>query len=532
MTDGSPIEAQDELVYEGGGLPKRTNWWGAFVIGLAGTILVTGIAPVMVTSLGAASIPLIVFITFTGYLVCLFLAELSAMMPERSGGLPSYAYPAFKDRWPKFAEHVNGFSAWAYWLGWFPVAPLNLILASYYIVSLFGLSSAGFTPLDTPIAWWTLGISVGGLLLLFIPAYLGLRFGTVFATALAILSMIPLTFLAISWIFHPSVVHFGQLVPFRHVDGSGFFSSQFHHGWLTLYIAFSFLLTWNVIAMEAAACYIGETRNPDRDAKIAMNLEGGYGLFIYTLIPVAFVIVLGNKALGNAALVDPKTIFVSFSRSVFGTSGGSELLEWLIGLMLILALILSALNAITGTARSLHQMSVDGQFPHFFQKTNSHGVPHRSMAFNVVCSILVVFAGGAVEIYTFSNVGYLAAFIPVLVGYYLLRKERPNVRRPFRLPEWMKYVALLVAAIYAVIYFYGGPVYASCSCNAAGHKTLPYYFIGIGVVLCYLPLYWYRTRVQDKRGGLAPMAAAAAAAASAAATPDTPLTAATETSGA
>ena len=27
------------------GLRKGTNWWGAFVIGLAGTILVTGIAP-------------------------------------------------------------------------------------------------------------------------------------------------------------------------------------------------------------------------------------------------------------------------------------------------------------------------------------------------------------------------------------------------------------------------------------------------------------------------------------------------------
>ena len=54
--------------------------------------------------------------------------------------------------------------------------------------------------------------------------------------------------------------------------------------------------------------------------------------------------------------------------------------------------------------------------------------------------------GGAVEIYTFSNVGYLASFIPVLIGYYLLRKHRPNVRRPFKLPEWMKYVALVIAA--------------------------------------------------------------------------------------
>ncbi len=497
MADGSAAE-HDELSYESAGLPKTTNWWGAFVIGLAGTILVTGIAPVMVTELGAASIPIIVVITITGYVLCLFLAELSAMMPDRSGGSPSYAYPAYKDRWPRFAEHVNGFTAWAYWLGWFPVAPLNMILASFYIVDRFGLSTAGFTPIHTQIAWWTLGISVVGILLLFIPAVLGLRFGTAFATALAFLSMIPLTFLAISWIFNPGAVDFSQLFHFRHTDGTGFFASQFNHGWLTLYIAFSFLLTWNVIAMEAAACYIGETRNPDRDAKIAMNLEGAYGLFIYTMIPVAFVIVLGTKALGNAALVDPKTIFVHFASKVFGTGAGSSLLNWLIAGMLILALILSALNAITGTARSLHQMSTDGQFPRFFQHVNKHGVPDRSMAFNVVCSIIVVFFGGAVEIYTFSNVGYLASFIPVLVGYYLLRKHRPNLRRPFKLPEWMKYVALGIAGLYAIIYFYGGPVYASCSCNAAGRKTLPYYFIGIGVLAAYYPMYLWRKR-DDKK---------------------------------
>src|SRR5437868_13336440 len=98
----------DELEYAEGGLVKGTNWWGAFVVGLAGTILVTGIAPVMVTTLGAASIPLIVFITITGYILCLLLAELSAMMPERAGGSPSYAYPAYKDRWPRAAKHING----------------------------------------------------------------------------------------------------------------------------------------------------------------------------------------------------------------------------------------------------------------------------------------------------------------------------------------------------------------------------------------------------------------------------------------
>ena len=52
MSQDSP--QHDELIYESAGLQKTTNWWGAFVIGLAGTILVTGIAPVMVTELGAS----------------------------------------------------------------------------------------------------------------------------------------------------------------------------------------------------------------------------------------------------------------------------------------------------------------------------------------------------------------------------------------------------------------------------------------------------------------------------------------------
>src|SRR3989442_6210095 len=143
----------DELDYAGGGLKQETNWWGAFVIGLAGTILVTGIAPVMVTSLGAASIPVTFIITCTGWLLCLFLAELAAMMPERTGGSPSYAYPAYKDRWPRAAKHINGFTAWAYWLGWFPVAPLNMILASFYLADRFNLNTtAGFTPVHTFIA--------------------------------------------------------------------------------------------------------------------------------------------------------------------------------------------------------------------------------------------------------------------------------------------------------------------------------------------------------------------------------------------
>lgn len=482
----------DELDYAGGGLRQETNWWGAFVVGLAGTILVTGIAPVMATALGAAAIPIIVLITLSGYLLCLFLAELAAMMPERTGGAPSYAYPAYKEKWPGLAKHINGVTAWMYWLGWFPVAPLNMILASFYLADRFDLdTSTGFTPINTFISWWTLGIAIFGIVLFFIPAYLGIRFGTGFATVLAVIAMTPLTFLAVAWIFNPGSYDFGNLSGFHQLDGSSFFSGVGTYGWFTFYAAFAFLLTWNVIAMEAAACYIGECKNPDRDAKIALNLEAGYGLLVYTMIPLGFVAVLGASKLSDSALVDPNTMFVTFAGKVFSSSG--EWLNWLVAIMLIVALALSALNAIMGCARSLHQMSVDGQFPRFFQHVNHHGVPDRAMFFNVLASLVVIMLGGAVEIYTFSNVGYTFSFLPVLVGYYLLRKYKPNARRPVKLPEFMKYVALGLAAFYAFIWLYGGIYFAKIG------NTETYYFLGWAVAFAYLPLYLYRTRVEDKR---------------------------------
>ena len=103
--------------------------------------------------------------------------------------------------------------------------------------------------------------------------------------------------------------------------------------------------------------------------------------------------------------------------------------------MLIVALALSALNAIMGCARSLHQMSVDGQFPRFFQRVNRHGVPSYAMFFNVIASLLVVFAGGAVEIYSSRTSATPARSFRCSIGYYLLRKYRPHVPRPVRCPS-------------------------------------------------------------------------------------------------
>ena len=123
------------------GLAKGTNWWGAFVIGLAGTILVTGIAPYVVQGTGALGIILMGVMTIAGCFLCFCLAELATMWPDRTGGIPSFATESFRPLvGDTVARHIGGTSGWAYWLGWFPVAPINVILTASYLAVLFKFS--------------------------------------------------------------------------------------------------------------------------------------------------------------------------------------------------------------------------------------------------------------------------------------------------------------------------------------------------------------------------------------------------------
>src|SRR3954462_4910629 len=87
-----------------------TNWWGAFVIGLAGTILIIGLVGFALVSLGGASIPLFAILTGVGVVLCFCLAEPAAAMPERAGGLPSYAFETFRPLGDSWGRHVGGLS--------------------------------------------------------------------------------------------------------------------------------------------------------------------------------------------------------------------------------------------------------------------------------------------------------------------------------------------------------------------------------------------------------------------------------------
>jgi len=142
-------------------------------------------------------------------------------------------------------------------------------------------------------------------------------------------------------------------------------------------------------------------------------------------------------------------------------------------------------------------VSHDGVLPKLFQHTNRHGVPDLAMVFNLVASIVVVFLGSPLEIYIFSNMGYLLALALALIGYFLYRQKYPTLKRPVRMPGFMRFLALAIGVFFLFVWAYGG-YYASDIAVGPGKHWL--FFWGLGICFLYLPLHAYRRFVEDRRG--------------------------------
>ena len=470
-------------------LEKGTNWWGAFVIGLAGTILVIGLAGYALLALGGVAITLFIVLTLVGVFLCFRLAELAAAFPDRAGGLPSYAFETFKPLGDGVAEHIGGLSSWAYWLGWFTVAPINAYLAALYITDLFGIPLGGtYGPISDKFgSAWSVGVIVTAaviLLVVFIPGWLGIRLGATFATILGIGSIVPLVLIIILPFLKPSTIDFGRVQLGTLPEGVT--------GSWQLIVGWAFIFVWTVWAMEAAACYIGECREPARDAKIAMTAEGLFGLFIYITLPLMLLAVLGTAGFAALGSGDANVVFLGYVDAIFGAN---EFWRWFIGLALVAALLLSVLNALIGASRGLWQNSVDGVLPKIFSKTNKHGSPSTAIILSLVASLLVLLVGSPLQIYVFSNMGYLFALAVAMIGFGVFRWKRNDFPRPVKMPRIMGPFAILFGVLGLILWIVGG-YYAADYAVGSGYRWL--FWVGLILLALYVPLHLWR-RLEDKR---------------------------------
>ncbi len=124
--------------------------------------------------------------------------------------------------------------------------------------------------------------------------------------------MVPLTLLIFLPVFKPSSFHWSNISGFHYADPKT--------AGLIFFLGWIFVISWNAIAMEAAACYVGECRDPARDAKIALHRRGP----LRRLHLHRHRHRVRGRAGASLKTSDPLTLYTSFAEHIFGGPAGSS----------------------------------------------------------------------------------------------------------------------------------------------------------------------------------------------------------------
>lgn len=472
---------------------KRADWKVAYIIGLSGAILVTGIAGPVVGAIGTWGWILFLITVSAGVVYCFLLAELAAMFPEKIGGLPTYAVEGFRDK--TWGNIIGGLNNWAYFVGWSPVIAVNTSLLAVYSAVMGGYYDqfyVGVMPVWPQGYLYIFAFTAVITTLLYIVNYFGLVPGYRVALALAFLSLAPLLFLGFAPLLS-GAIDWANVFPVN----SGIVTAPLYSlDWILAVYPWLFVIAWNALAMEATAGYLGECRNPASDAPKALIAAAVTGLIVYTFLPLATLGVLG----AGAVAADPWGGFIAIASKYAG-----PMATYAVGIMLFAALLLSTTNALIGCSRALYQSAKDGLTIRWFGRLNKHGSPARAMLWGLVFSpfLVLIVAGLPTLIMAVSSVGYLFSFIPAGIAYWRLKRGyqgMPKRKRPFSLPAAFGPIALAISILFAIVWITGGPL-SPYSVYAIGGTSLPpisFWVLGVLILLAGIPMYYLGKRQSGK----------------------------------
>jgi APA family basic amino acid/polyamine antiporter len=185
-----------------------------------------------------------------------------------------------------------------------------------------------------------------------------------------------------------------------------------------------------------------EARNPQRD--LPRGILGS--LAICTVLYVAVALVITGMVRYDK--IDTQAALASAFRDV-----GRDGFATLIAAGAVAGLTTVVMTLIIGAIRVLFAMSRDSLLPHNFARTSPRtGTPVR-ITLTVGALVAVVAAFTPIEkLEEMVNIGTLTAFALVSVAVPVLRRTRPELERPFRVPfsPWLPILAALICIYLAI----------------------------------------------------------------------------------
>jgi amino acid transporter len=457
-------------------LVKALHWYDGFVVCLGNPGFLIGSLGFTIGSIGGFGALMIWGLSMgIAVLQNKIWTEPATMFPERSGGLPIYAF----EGWKRYFTPFGAMAAVGYWFAWSTVLAIfglivgSLIQTQWFVHQTWSVAGGGITFFSLPKV-----IAIGLILVVWLFNTLGVRPAVWVGYVLGSLLMIPLFLFCILPYFtghwHGSFMTFGLFT-----GGLGSFQS-----W-KLFFAWMYIAGWSSYGVEAAATFAPEYRDTRRDTTLALRRSAIFSLLVYLLLPIGLSGVLTQSAI-NA---NPVAFYAPALDKIIGV--GADFV-----LPLIIVSLVQSMNAATmDGSRALYGISRSGMTIRWLGQLNRFNVPGRAMSVDMVVNIgLVVLLNSTLQILAAGNLGYILTMVLTATAVLLLRKDRPNWPRPIRIGRGWLWVAGALAAINAVFIGFG-----SWSFGVTGYGNYKQVLVGVGVQILAVLLFVYRRVVQDKK---------------------------------
>jgi APA family basic amino acid/polyamine antiporter len=206
------------------------------------------------------------------------------------------------------------------------------------------------------------------------------------------------------------------------------------------------------IGFDAVSTSAQEARNPQRDMPRGILGSLAICTLLFVLVSGVMVGLVPYKSMLNQAAPLVLTIEAAADRSV-GTpwEGTMAIVKVLVTVGGLAALSSVMVVMMLAQPRIFLAMAKDGLLPEWAGRVHPRfHTPHVS---TLVTGVVVALASGLTPIGTLGSlvsIGTLMAFVIVSLGIIVLRRTRPDLPRPFRMP-WVPLLPLLSAAVSLVL---------------------------------------------------------------------------------
>ena len=237
-------------------------------------------------------------------------------------------------------------------------------------------------------------------------------------------------------------------VTLPHFDSTHLATNALPNGVTGIFASIPFAI-WFFLGIEGVANVAEETINPQK------NISKGFGWAIFTLVVLCILTFVSSIGVnGWEAIVYPapgaapsdSPLPLALSHIV----GKDNYLYHLLLTIGLFGLVASFHGIILAGGRVTYEFGRVGYFPRIVGETHSKfKTPAKALILNMIVGIGALLTGKTGEIITIACFGAITLYIFGLVTFFILRKNEPNLPRPFvaQLYPWVQIFALVVAIV-------------------------------------------------------------------------------------